>query len=67
MSFYLVYLRIINTPCCSPNENYNEADDAHYMEDITDRRLKDHNDLHVLDLGKIVGFIYCFVTGCGFD
>ncbi|KAK7027367.1 kelch domain-containing protein 3 [Halocaridina rubra] len=34
----------------SPNENFNEAEDLQFIEDSTDRRLKDHNDLHVLDL-----------------
>lgn len=35
----------------SPNENYNEAEDPILgFADHSDRSLKDHNDLHVLDL-----------------
>lgn len=40
---------------CSPKDNYEEvtySEDDVYGEESTDRRLKDHNDLHVLDFGK---------------
>lgn len=43
----------------SPKENYEDmtpAEDDAYSEELTDRRLKDHNDLHVLDFGKFVFF-----------